>query len=204
MNTNELLIAKRGQERLLALGIAGICIILGFLLFLFVPDAPNDGSANIEWMDKKMMLANIGPGVFFALFGAVITVYSIITQAKAGPVAAPASNGGNTAGEAMPQIQYLQKTEADPKEAENLRASYQRDFRIYARLLDQLEKEQPLPVNLRLEVETALTNTRQRLMTEVWDDQWGDFTQFHNWLKRGCPEPPPGNIDAAVRFFQGK
>lgn len=201
MDTNELLIRKRAHERLLALGIAGICIILGFLLFLFAPDAPAEGTANLEWANKKFMMANVGPGVFFALFGAVITVYSIVTQAKTQKTVTN-NNGQQT--ETTTTFQFLQKTEKQSEASINVRANYQKDFRTYSRILDKLNSGEPVPNNLRLEFETALNNTRQSLMASVWDEQWGEYPDFDNWLKRGCPEPVPDKILEAAKFFQGK
>ncbi|MFV0593567.1 MAG: hypothetical protein ACK5M7_19505 [Draconibacterium sp.] len=200
MDTNELLIRKRAHERLLALAIAGICIILGFLLFLFAPDAPTEGTANLEWANKKFMMANVGPGVFFALFGAVNTVYSIVTQAKTRKTI----TNNNEQQTETTTFQLLQTPAKQSGASVNLRANYQKDFRTYSRILEKLNSGETIPDNLRLEFETTLNNTRQSLMASVWDEQWGDYPDFDNWLKRGCPEPVPDKILEAAKFFQGK
>jgi hypothetical protein len=190
------LIKLRSKERLLALGIAGLCIILGFLLFIFAPNASEAGTAQLEWMEKKMMLANVGPGVFFALFGAAITVYSIVTQATT----STEKNGENS----VVTYRYLQKDVKDNQETENLRSNYQRDFRIFSEVMQKLEENESVPERLRMDFENALTNSKDFLMRSVWDESWGDYNQFSNWISMGFPEPPPPEISKAAKYFSGK
>jgi hypothetical protein len=190
------LFKSRSKERLLALGIAGLCIVLGFLLFIFAPNASDAGSAELEWMEKKMMLANVGPGVFFALFGAAITVYSIVTQAKA----STEKDGENS----VVTYRYLQKEEKDLQETENLRSNYQRDFRIFSEVMQKLEENESVSERLKMDFENALTSSKDYLMRSVWDDSWGDYSLFSNWLSMGCPKPPPAGIAKAARYFSGK
>ena len=191
------LIKSRSKERLLSLGIAGLCIVLGFLLFLFAPDTSESGTAELEWLNKKLMLANVGPGVFFALFGSAITVYSIVTQAK-GSMEKKGEESLSM------EFQYLQKGIKDSQEAENMRGIYQRDFRIFSEVFQKLEQNEPLPGLLKLDFESALTNSKDFLMRSVWDESWGDYTEFSNWLSKGCPLPVPQGIHNAADFFSGK
>lgn len=190
------LIKLRSRERLLALGIAGLSILLGFMLFIFAPNASDAGTAELEWMEKKLMLANIGPGVFFALFGAAITVYSIIAQANA----TTEKDGENS----VVTYRYLQKDVKDNQETENLRSNYQRDFRIFSEVIQKLEENESVPERLRMDFENALIHSKDFLMRSVWNDSWGDYNQFSNWISMGCPEPPPPQISKAAKYFSGK
>lgn len=201
MESDLLVIKKRGNERILALGVAGISIVLGFLLFLVAPELPANSAAEYEGVKMKFILSNIAPGVFFALFGAVITVYSIITQAKInGNVMMEADNKTFT----TQNIQFLQKESKHPDENKNLRGIYQQDFRTYSRIIQKIDSDEEISNDLKLDFESTLNNTKKTLMRSVWDEKWGEFSDFDNWLKMGCPEPVPDKISEAANFFLGQ
>lgn len=67
----------RMVERVLAVGIGGISIYLGFRLFALMPDM-STGDADIKLPGGvSILLSRVGPGVFFSLFGAVIASLSL-------------------------------------------------------------------------------------------------------------------------------
>lgn len=76
METINLLLALcRGVERLLIIGGGLACITLGYRLFLkAIVDA---GELVAEGAGYKLQMQRIGPGVFFALFGAFVLSYSL-------------------------------------------------------------------------------------------------------------------------------
>jgi hypothetical protein len=57
----------RGAERLIAILIGGMSVVLGFLLFLRIPSETN-ATRQIE-LPGGIMISRIGPGIFFAIFG---------------------------------------------------------------------------------------------------------------------------------------
>jgi hypothetical protein len=64
-------------NRLLITGIAGISIYLGYRLFSLIPLSHDSrGEFNIPNLGK-ISLTRVGPGVFFALFGSSVLIYSL-------------------------------------------------------------------------------------------------------------------------------
>lgn len=62
----------RALERILAIFIGGMAIYLGFLLFSHIPGR-RESEGKIEFPGHlSVYVARVGPGVFFALFGAII------------------------------------------------------------------------------------------------------------------------------------
>lgn len=70
------ILIMRGIERLVAVGIAGMSIFLGWSLFSRTLDAPV-GEASASGMGWKLTVKRVGPGTFFALFGAAIVSFSL-------------------------------------------------------------------------------------------------------------------------------
>lgn len=64
--------------RTLIVLISGMSILLGFFLFKIV--AERQGQLKISDKDSSLELSDVGPGVFFALFGATILISVLITQ----------------------------------------------------------------------------------------------------------------------------
>jgi hypothetical protein len=65
----------RGAERILIVLAGILCIYLGYLLF--VKGVSGKASLRAEFDKTKLQLANAMPGVFFALFGVVLLVFTI-------------------------------------------------------------------------------------------------------------------------------
>jgi hypothetical protein len=71
-------ITLRFAERLLAVLFGGMAIYLGYRLFLLVPERrEGEGRFTFPW-DASVVLTRVGPGVFFALFGALVVGTSLV------------------------------------------------------------------------------------------------------------------------------
>lgn len=68
-------IACRSIERLIIILIGGLSVYLGWALFKL--PIPNDSGAEIKHGQLQIVLRRIGPGVFFALFGTAVTIFSL-------------------------------------------------------------------------------------------------------------------------------
>lgn len=75
MNTEQILAVGRVIERLLACGFAGLSLALGWNLFRV--GVVTEQTAEFTAGSWKATLKRVGPGVFFALFGACVLGYSI-------------------------------------------------------------------------------------------------------------------------------
>jgi hypothetical protein len=192
---NQLVNTSR-NERIMAMGISGLCILLGFLSFFNTPDASGITSIDIEHIEKKMMLTNIIPGIVFFLFGAAILIYMLITQSdnmirksKAGSFQ---SDG------------YKQNNSGNIVNVESLRRVYQKDFRIFTEVFQKLDQNESVPERLKLDFENAVLSIKEYLIGPVWDENWGSYQTFRKWVSEGCPEPAPREIEKGARFFSGK
>ena len=79
----------RGLERLLVIAAGALAIFLGYRLFLRMPER-REGEGKFELPGGiSIYVSRVGPGVFFALFGAAILVWSVAQpfsyKAPAGP-----------------------------------------------------------------------------------------------------------------------
>src|SRR5688572_8561747 len=72
MDSDLITIAARHLERLLIVVAGGLSIVLGYRMFLAIPRAGEDkGEGKLELPGGiSVYVTRVGPGVFFALFGA--------------------------------------------------------------------------------------------------------------------------------------
>src|SRR5947208_2112637 len=70
------LIGGRILERLLIALVGGVCVVLGWKLFSLPLE--HDGEADVRHRNFRLTLKRIGPGVFFALFGAAVLTTSLL------------------------------------------------------------------------------------------------------------------------------
>ena len=90
MDAQTLAVLFRGGERLGIIAIAALCIWLGYKLFQSLP-AERQASGTLTLPSAKLVMTKVGPGVFFALFGALVLWQGVRTQLTADPVAATAA-----------------------------------------------------------------------------------------------------------------
>jgi hypothetical protein len=78
MDVNEIATLMRGFERLAIVFVSGIAVYMGAKLFL--QGVITEQSAEIEGAGWKLKLIKVGPGIFFALFGSSVLIYSVTNQ----------------------------------------------------------------------------------------------------------------------------
>lgn len=82
MSPQEIAILGRVLERLLIVLLSGASLYFGYRLFSIVAAAKSDGEAELQGF--KIRLTRVGPGVFFALFGATVLTFSVVTRMEIG------------------------------------------------------------------------------------------------------------------------
>jgi hypothetical protein len=157
MDAQTLAIIFRGGERLGIVAVAALCIWLGYRLFQSLP-AEHNASGTLTLPSAKLVMSKVGPGVFFALFGALVLWQSVRTQMNAGPVATTASLA-----EAR-QITFG----ASSGDSQALR-HVQDDISV----LNCVAGFAPDDLGPG-ETERALHKARVALLTPVWQPGWGD------------------------------
>lgn len=66
----------RAIERLIAVSLGGLCVFLGYKLFNKAVD--QGGELEVAHQNSKLLLKQVAPGVFFALFGCGVILSSIV------------------------------------------------------------------------------------------------------------------------------
>lgn len=201
-------ILLRTIERLIAVLIGGLSIVLGYRLFLRVPER-REAEGQFKLWDVSIIMSRIGPGAFFALFGAAVVGLSIVKGVvvadsdtrvqKAGIIETtnpPASHSRSFSG-----MGASNAGTADQRA--DARALLKRDIAILNNFIPKLRTD--LAEQDRTQVELAIPRIKFALMQPVWDENapgWGDPARFEAWLKNAEPYPPPADIAAAVAYFR--
>jgi hypothetical protein len=208
-------IGARHLERLVIALSGALAIWLGYRLFLSMPLAER-GTGKLQLPGGiSIFISRVGPGVFFALFGAGVLAYGLhqAVQIAVTPPGVVGSSGDAAVAAPAPttaaSLRYSGAQSAPG--APDDRAADRNSVVLLAGTLSRVAeaiKRQPPPgatPEQRLDWELALADARVRLVATVWDSQsWGSFTEFQRWIRNGEPEPPPPAIAAGVRAFRGR
>jgi len=218
------LIPWRAGERLLIVAVGAMCIYLGYRLFWSMREFKSDGEGKVDLPGGiSIHLSRVGPGTFFALFGALIIGTSIVTPLNI-EVHEPASAPSGQSAAALPSIPTAVPStspvasistslsyatdRADVAINDQQRAAVLRDLDTLALLQPALQQGingKPFTMAgadaTRLMI--ALPDIRMQLLLSTWDGKaWGDRRTFSQWIDNGYEGPPPdGNAIAAALFL---
>jgi hypothetical protein len=211
MDPQSLTILLGAFQRILSILIGGMLIYFGYRLFLSLPGKRGRDGGSGEFSlggANKVKLSKVGPGVFFAIFGAGLIAYSFAKPMKvnipgAAPSAqtSPAAQGapnaasGVVAASGFSYAGAVSVPQTDEDRA-RMRAETQHDIIALNRALANTNTSE------RPELERAVTKAKVSLMEPLWADDWGDIADFREWLAKGGS--PPGAVQPAVDFFQRK
>jgi hypothetical protein len=200
-------ILLRYIERLVGVLIGGLSIYLGYRLFLRVPDR-HEGEGQIKLLDVSIVMSRIGPGVFFALFGAAVVGLSlykgVVVETTDGRLDGSAADVVNAPEQRTERYSGMgATTAADADQRADARALLKRDIAILNNFIPKLRAD--LQQQDRTEVELAIPRIKFALMQPVWPENeagWSDPARFEAWLNGTAPEPPSAEIAAAVAYFR--
>jgi len=192
-----LIIASGALTRLVSLGIGAFFVYLGYRLFSQIPLSAEGGAEISGIHGATIKLTRIGPGVFFALFGALIVVwtlaqpieYQATTRLADGAVIseqAGAAGDGRDNDEAM----------------HSRRGLVAQDIEFLNQLGRTLSPQQAAA--LRHAPDYILPRIKLLLMQDVWDRaNWGEAQHFASWLERtgGLAPPDSPQTAAALAFY---
>ena len=175
METQILLGVFRGSERVLVVLVASLCIWLGYRLFQSLPTEHN-AQGKLELPGVKLTMSKMGPGVFFALFGALV-----LWQAQAHTfettTTAPLGDVPKTVGK------YV-----GPRNDSQAAINVQSDIAI----LNCMARMAPEGIG-RGEMDAALHKARVALLRTAWQPNWSDADG--KALEQGeIPDGPVGAI----------
>jgi hypothetical protein len=211
MHETELLAAVglRHLERLFVVCSGMLSIWLGYRLFLAMPTAARgDGEIKLPG-GISIFLSRVGPGVFFALFGAMVVAFALHEAVKINtstPVEDAVAGGTPTKSTAGEKFEYSGVASASSSGEERVseRMNAVATVGQLARLSDALDAPSGRGVEHRSDARIALGEARVRLLAGVWDDrEWGPFAAFHLWWESGEASPPPVGVQVAAQIYRG-
>lgn len=192
----------RAVERILAVSISGMSIYLGYRMFCQMPKL-KDGEGRFKLPGGvSIYISRVGPGVFFALFGAVVLAISFYQSVEYRP---DGSYRGVTEGGAAASYNGMTPDALMSAEAPETPGGNAED-RLRKR--HEMEFLNSLPARLETddhqgrEVERHVRNLKLSLMKEVWGPDWGDFELFQLWAEGGELEPAPQEIAEAAHYYR--
>lgn len=194
-------ITLRAFERILAVIIGGICIYLGYRLFLHMPEE-KDGETKLKLPGGiSIFITRVGPGVFFALFGAAVVALSLyygIVYSKA-----ESAESAETVASAGTQTFYrgimsgLSEESEDDRQANRLKLALEIEF------LNSLpgQSDGGLSEAKRRDLAVRVTTIKLALMKSLWGPEWGDYDYFVVWAEGGGVDPVPEELKPAAEYY---
>jgi hypothetical protein len=203
----------RAVERILAVVIGGVCIWLGQRLFLSIPEQ-KEGEGRVEFPGGvSIYVARIGPGVFFALFGALVVGTSFyrgvevqttrhVSNAEATPSAAPNAPHTST----LERLEFrgagASMVSSEREARGDQRALLRKEFQVLNTI--PLWRRHDLPPQDLHRLEASVAQVKLTLMKSMWGDAaegWGDPVEFERWVNDGARLPPPAALKTAADYY---
>ena len=211
MDPQSLTILLGAFQRILSILVGGMLIYFGYRLFLSLPGKRGRDGGSGEFSlggANKVKLSKVGPGVFFAIFGAGLIAYSFAkpmkvnipgaapsTQTSPSASAAPSTPTGVVAAAGFSYVGAVSAPETEEDRA-RMRIETQEDIIVLNRALDRAN------VSERPKLERAVVKAKVALMEPLWAEDWGELKDFRDWLAKGGT--PPDKTQPAVDYFQRK
>jgi hypothetical protein len=193
----------RMGERLLDVLIGGACVYLGYRLFLALPEKVDSEGKIVLPGGINIWLSRVGPGAFFALFGAVLVGMSFMygVEVKTG------SSAGGMGPEKEAAAVVTRETRALTGDAGDSAILHQQRLAEAKNQLLVLNRDWPraLQSNLngeeRASLEIARDYSKQQILRAVWRQEWGAFEAFEQWVNAGAQAPAPSALSEAARLY---
>jgi hypothetical protein len=199
-------IVLNGLQHIITIAVGLMAVYLGYRLFLELPRR-REGESKLDLPGGvSIMLSRIGPGIFFALFGAGMIIYSVTKPIEITDIAeqVATAEGGTTSkrSRTLSGLGQQDGTNALPAAVATIDRSS---------LMIRLNKMEAEAVESKngsdlLDTTIAIREAKLALMREAWDPQWGDYDRFHRWVTEQFEQDPPpeGLEDVASYFRQGR
>jgi hypothetical protein len=202
----------RSLERILVVAVGGLSIYLGYRLFLHIPSRTDSQGRVVLPGGISIFLTRVGPGTFFALFGAIVVAMSFAFPVQYSKYSEESGPSGPTS-VTMRTEKMTQETTSGfaPAPAGDRGAEETAPQARRAALADKMAllnamtpRLAPEPDMIRRQLrDSLLLGVKVDVMRQAWDaGAWGPFEVFEGWVNNGEPEPPPGKLKPAVVVFR--
>jgi hypothetical protein len=192
LSNDEFLFLVRMGERLIGVLIAGMCVLLGYRLFMKLPEKTDSEGKIVLPGGINIWLSRIGPGAFFALFGTLVVAISFKSAVEM-----------KTHGkESTQELRGMASTSTAGQEQRMSEARTQ-IFTLNHDLPRSLRSD--LHSKDRELLDIACNYSKLQILRGVWLDRWGLFGEFEKWVLNGAKTPMPESIrEPAEIFLSGK
>jgi hypothetical protein len=156
----------------------------------------------------SIWMSRVGPGVFFALFGAAIVAYSFastvkVTNEQSGGLAkAPSAATAEAPAVSRQEIAAMSgRTDgAGTKEERELQLTVLRGtIADLNATIARLQRDASPPERNRLI--GGLQTAKMLLLRGAWDPAWGDPLRLQSWINTGAVLPAPAGMDEPVALY---
>jgi hypothetical protein len=196
MNTPNVFVLTRSAERILVTLTGAFAIFLGYKLFATVATA--ESVANVKTAAISIYVSNVGPGVFFALFGTGLIGYAITRAVQFEQKV----DGAISASGIVADFRYRGFEDRPGPAAGPSRGRVACEGVV--KTLAEMTKELGAKSNPEPRKEMALREARVSLMSSSWKDEWGRLDEFKDWVYNFAEgDPPPASINRAVAIYRG-
>jgi hypothetical protein len=208
MESFDTLLLMRMAERMLGLLAGVLCVVLGYRLFVRLPEKTDSAGKVVLPGGISIWMSRVGPGCFFALFGAAIVAYSFTSAVKVAdermaPIARPAGESHNEA-IALRKQEISAMSDRSARAAKSA-ASEEALIELRAALvnlnavIDRLQRDAAPPERDRLVA--GLQNAKTMLLRAAWNPAWGDPARFQTWINSGAILPAPAGMDEPAGLY---
>ena len=198
-------ILLNGIQHIIAILVGLTSVYLGYRLFLEMPRR-REGEAKLDLPGGvSILLSRIGPGVFFALFGVGMIIYSIMKPIEIKDIAEQVANAeGVTTIKRSRSLTGLGQQNGSGAQIQAFAAVERATVISRLNRISQNATEVQQGPEL-LDTTIAVREAKLALMREVWSPEWGDYTVFHLWVTEQFEQDPPpqGYEDVAAFYRQG-
>ncbi len=201
---DEISFLTRMGERLLGVLIGGMSVFLGYRLFTKLPEKTDSSGKLILPGGTSIWLSRVGPGVFFALFGAAIVATAFKQGVEMTSRVSVATTDPGGASKLMEETRSRRGVGSAAPESESDTDRRVKEARTQIFTLNRdwphaLRKD--LHGDDRKVLEIARDYSKRQILRAVWLPRWGSPVEFEAWVNSGATLPPPAAISEPARIY---
>jgi len=205
MDSVDAMLLMRMVERLLGLLSGALCVVLGYRLFINLPEKTDSSGKVVLPGGVSIWLSRVGPGIFFALFGAAIVAYSfastvrVTNEQSVTPSQASSDAPGTTVAMRRQEIAAMSAGAAKSSSTEQTLVELRGSMADLNTAIDRLGRDVAPPERDRLIA--GLQNAKVLLLRSTWIPAWGDPARFQSWINSGAILPAPAGMDEPAGLY---
>ena len=199
MESFDALLMTRMAERMLGLLAGVLCVVLGYRLFVRLPEKTDSAGKVVLPGGISIWMSRVGPGCFFALFGAAIVAYSFTSAVKVSDERLAPSTQNEAMALRKQEISAMTARSARSDSGEQTIAELRGAMADLNAAIDRLGRDTAPPERDRLIA--GLQNAKVQLLRGAWVAAWGDPARFQSWINSGAQPPAPAGMDVPAGLY---